>query len=117
MTNELRQAAERLKCTERLLDLVRYMRIELHDAGLITDDEYVALATMGPESVQRLQTYDHVKRDAARYRWLRERRILRDDIYVSLHHPPDMNGKAVDHPHGDELDAAIDTAMQKGAGQ
>ena len=56
---------------------------------------------------------EQLRRDAARYRWLRERRILRDDIYVSLHHPPDMNGKAVDHPHGDELDAAIDTAMQK----
>ena len=98
MTNELRQAAERL----------------LHDGmGGIDRPVWVSKAVADLAKFYLSADLDQLRRDAARYRWLRERRILRDDIYVSLHHPPDMNGKAVDHPHGDELDAAIDTAMQK----
>lgn len=42
---------------QRLFDLVRYMRTELHVAGLITDDEYAALA-QEHAAVARLEDYD-----------------------------------------------------------
>lgn len=42
---------------ERLFDLVRSQRIELHTEGLITDEEYVMLAS-DSASVQRLEDYD-----------------------------------------------------------
>jgi hypothetical protein len=42
----------------RLWDLVRYCRYELHDAGLITDEEYAELACDG-DSVVRLAYYCH----------------------------------------------------------
>jgi hypothetical protein len=46
---------------ERLFDLVRYMRAELHEKNLITDDEYAWLCLESPlsdYSVKRLQDYD-----------------------------------------------------------
>ena len=45
---------------QRLFDLVRYMRSELHDAELITDEEYVMLASEHA-SVQRLEDYDALR--------------------------------------------------------
>jgi hypothetical protein len=44
---------------QQIHDLVRFMRTELHQEGLITDEEYVALA--GDNSAtQRLEDYDRV---------------------------------------------------------
>lgn len=42
---------------QRLWDLVRQQRMELHDAELISDDEYTELAKDHP-AVARLETYD-----------------------------------------------------------
>lgn len=58
----------------RLYDLVRYMRSELHTAGLITNEEYAWLATaatdgkpnQGSISAQRLATYDELRAEVAR---------------------------------------------------
>lgn len=46
-----------LALNQRLFDLVRYMRTELHVAGLITDDEYAELA-QAHDAVRRLEDYD-----------------------------------------------------------
>ncbi len=45
---------------ERYHDLVRYQRAELHEAGLITDEEYAKLLS-DPKSVDRLEGYDATK--------------------------------------------------------
>ena len=42
---------------QRLFDLVRHQRIELHTEGLITDEEYAMLASEHA-SVRRLEDYD-----------------------------------------------------------
>lgn len=61
----------------RLFDLVRYMRAELHDKDLITDEEYAWLcaeATMandpkgGSPSPRRLEDYDKLRADLAALR-------------------------------------------------
>lgn len=44
----------------RLFDLVRYMRSELHEDELITDEEY-ALLLDDSKSVNRLHTYDQAR--------------------------------------------------------
>lgn len=41
---------------QRLWDLVRFQRYELHDAGLITDNEFSELASDGA-SIARLEYY------------------------------------------------------------
>lgn len=110
MSDELRQAAD----TEHMERLAWNLAgcLTIAESGRPTTySEEMALPALRAvnDMAARLEACE---RDAARYRWLRERRILRVDIYVSLHHPPDANGKAVDHPHGAELDAVIDTAMQ-----
>jgi hypothetical protein len=46
-----------LPLNQRMFDLVRYMRSELHTAGLITDDEYAELA-QEHSAVKRLEDYD-----------------------------------------------------------
>lgn len=55
-----------INTSERLFDLVRYMRSELHEGGLITDQEYAWLCagdpmatspTVGSPSAQRLEEY------------------------------------------------------------
>jgi hypothetical protein len=46
---------------ERLRDLVRYCRAELHDAGLISDEEFADLVKVGSESARRLESYDAMK--------------------------------------------------------
>lgn len=43
---------------ERLHDLVRYKRSELHEDGLISDEEYAELLTKQPGAVKRLEGYD-----------------------------------------------------------
>ena len=50
-----------VKNGDRLLDLVRHQRSELHEAGLITDEEYVELCNVGSESARRLEEYDAVR--------------------------------------------------------
>lgn len=47
----------------RLFDLVRYQRHALHEADLITDDEYTFLLQEGSEngSVERLESYDQIQ--------------------------------------------------------
>ncbi len=49
---------------QRLLDLVRQQRIELHDANLITDREYADLAQVDG-AVVRLESYDAVRKQLA----------------------------------------------------
>lgn len=44
---------------ERLLNLVRYCRHQLHDENLITDDEFAALLEEG--SAAKLETYDELR--------------------------------------------------------
>jgi len=44
---------------QRVHDLVRFMRTELHNEGLITDEEYVSLAG-DSGALQRLEDYDAV---------------------------------------------------------
>lgn len=46
---------------ERLLDLVRYQRSELHAANLISDEEYVWLVEQGSASARRLESYDEIR--------------------------------------------------------
>lgn len=58
-----------IKTDVRLFDLVRYMRSELHQAELITDDEYAWLCSANPgedtadgsPSRERLETYDELR--------------------------------------------------------
>ena len=45
---------------QRLFDIVRYMRAEIHNAELITDDEYAELA-MEHSAVDRLEDYDELR--------------------------------------------------------
>ena len=52
---------------ERLTDLVRYQRAELHDEGLITNAEYARLAQI-KGSPARLEGYDAVRYEADRLR-------------------------------------------------
>jgi hypothetical protein len=58
---------------QRLFDLVRYMRSELHEAELITDEEYAWLAAEAPmakgsgsPSPRRLEDYDDVRANLAK---------------------------------------------------
>lgn len=50
----------KIKCDERLLDLVRYQRQELHQAELITDEEYIQLL-QEEGSRKRLESYDELR--------------------------------------------------------
>lgn len=50
-------AGELTSRNQRMWDLVRYQRSELHVAELITDDEYAELAIDHP-AVKRLENYD-----------------------------------------------------------
>lgn len=49
---------------QRLFDLVRQQRMELHESGLISDKEYADLA-MAKGSVERLETYDELRSELA----------------------------------------------------
>jgi hypothetical protein len=53
-------AIEAINENERLRDLVRYSRHDLHDAELITDDEFAALLSVDG-SVTRLENYDAMR--------------------------------------------------------
>lgn len=65
---ELEQAKE-ISTNKRQLDLVRYMRAELHQSGLITDEEFTWLLTAADEgklgqgsiSARRLEDYDQLR--------------------------------------------------------
>ena len=48
---------------ERYRDLVRHQRAPLHEAGLISDDEYASFMGDGGASVERLQSYDKLKEE------------------------------------------------------
>lgn len=55
---------------QRMFDLVRYQRAELHQSDLITDEEYAMLCQEGATgemkgSVQRLETYDQLQTKCA----------------------------------------------------
>lgn len=60
--------------TQRLFDLVRHQRAELHDEGLITDEEYAMLASE-QGAVERLETYDEL---------VKERDVLRVALNQAL---------------------------------
>jgi hypothetical protein len=51
--------------SQRVWDLLRYQRMELHNANLITNEEYAALAFDHP-AVARLETYDELRAELAR---------------------------------------------------
>ena len=61
---------------QRLHDLVRHQRGPLHDAGLITDAEYAALAG-DHGAVTRLEGYDALGAECDSYR-----RTLQQIVYV-----------------------------------
>lgn len=46
---------------DRLIDLVRYQRTQLHEAGLITDQEYADIVAIGSASARRLESYDELR--------------------------------------------------------
>lgn len=54
----IKYAMQALIENERLRDLIRYCRHDLHEEGLITNDEFVALVEVGAESARRLESYD-----------------------------------------------------------
>ncbi len=57
--------AERMAAElQRMTDLVRYQRAELHEANLITDDEYAQLCSIDGSRV-RLETYDDLRDELA----------------------------------------------------
>jgi SMC interacting uncharacterized protein involved in chromosome segregation len=43
------------------MDLVRYQRNELHEAGLITNEEFADLVNIGSASARRLEEYDEMR--------------------------------------------------------
>jgi len=49
---------------ERLLDLVRYMRFPLYEAGVITDEEYAALVadSESGQRVARIEEWDTLRK-------------------------------------------------------
>lgn len=51
---------------ERLSDLARYCRHQLHDERLITDDEFASIVAQGPESARRLEGYDSLRAEVER---------------------------------------------------
>jgi len=55
----------RTSIDQRLWDLVRHQRAELHDEDLITDEEYAALA-FDHGAVGRLESYDELRADRDR---------------------------------------------------
>lgn len=83
-----RELNEAKKETERLFDLVRYQRAELHQENLISDDEYVALLA-DSESKKRLETYDDMRQQLTTAKDLIEKLVgaLRgyphEDIYTT----------------------------------
>lgn len=46
---------------QRQIDLLRYCRSQLHDTGLISDEEYSWLLAEQPGAVNRLETYDRIR--------------------------------------------------------
>jgi len=64
---------------QRLFDLVRYCRAELHKDRLITDEEYADLLT-SRGSVERLHKYDRIIAD--RNKAQKEVRYLKDQLYL-----------------------------------
>jgi hypothetical protein len=69
------------KDSQRLWDLVRYMRSELFTAELITPDEYAALAE-DHAAVARLETYDSLRNERDRLKRQNEEIMQRDPIVL-----------------------------------
>lgn len=57
LSTERDAAVLKFKHNQRLCDLVRHQRMELHEAGLISDEEYSELAKDHP-AVERLKQYE-----------------------------------------------------------
>lgn len=74
------------KENQRLFDLVRYQRADLHEAGLINDKEYADLATEQDGkmkgSVARLESYDQLAKDNAE---LREENLELNQLFEMQH--------------------------------
>lgn len=88
-------AVAMLDAQQREHDLVRHQRGPLHDAGLITDAEYAALAA-DHGAVARLESYDtlRLERDHLRTDFKRLSRAyeLASDVLVSVgRHPPTVD--------------------------
>lgn len=62
------EVSETLPNNQRLLDLVRFCRHQLHDEKLITNEEFAALVSVGAQAARRLEDYDAVnaERDSLR---------------------------------------------------
>lgn len=85
LVNDLaRQLLATMDREQRLLDLVRQQRQELHEAGLITDEEYAALAADG-DAVARLEGYDRLRQELQKVTaYAAEREQARHDLLSCL---------------------------------
>lgn len=46
---------------QRVIDMLRFCRSELHEAELITNDEYAEIVQLGSASARRLEDYDELR--------------------------------------------------------
>jgi hypothetical protein len=69
---------------DRLLDLVRYCRHQLHEEKLITDDEFAQLVNVGSASARRLEAYDALIEETRKLRLLR---VAAEQVLVYIHAP------------------------------
>jgi len=76
---------------QRLMDLVRYQRSELHEAGLISNEEYAALVADSDsgQRVARLEGYDKLRKEnsALKEQLAEARKLaqLREDALVMIY--------------------------------
>jgi len=74
-----------IKAPQRLFDLVRYMRHELHASDLITDEEYAEICSWGSESARRLEDYDSIREQLkSKDAEIAELKASRDELLEAL---------------------------------
>lgn len=70
---------------QRVIDMLRFCRSELHQAGLITDQEYADIVMIGSESARRLESYDVLRAELSSVRAELERvKAERDELRKAM---------------------------------